>query len=1001
MSVRDLIVSIDFDDINIKSLLNIDDAMNEIEDGFKKMGSDIMGASKDFDKLGSSGSDAMKEVTKDADKTEDALDELGDVGKKSGDKIEDAMDDASDEIVDAKKKTDDLGDELDDTGKRGTKAGGAMVSAFKSVAVSLAAIFAFDKMKDLGVSMVEAAGEAEAMDAQFTQIFGKMEGTAQDTLNDLGKEFGTLPTRLKPTFTSVTSMFKGFGMSTKDSMKAASTSTTLAADAAAFYDISLDDAAGSLTSFLKGNTNAAESIGVFATAAGMADFASKELGKDWKKLDEGGKQLVRLKYVEKMQAAAGATGQAARESDGLENVLGNLRQSWTDLQAKLGVPLLEKAIPVMQKFADIMSNIDTDKIIGGFKAFGGYMSDTFGPILGLLKDEFNSLKDSLQSKIKIGDTSKILDGLKDGMQWIVDNWKGVKDGVLALGAAVLTFKGIMGGMAVIGTVTGLIKSYRAGTLLATNATLANNLAMLASPWTWVAVGVAALVAVGVLLYRNWDTVKAKALELWDSFLVLKDKGVEALKEKFGEFGDKLIEIKDGAIQYVHDKIDAFIDVLKENKDNITAVATALGIVFGPALVKTGIQAAVAGAKITVSFIGSLIATSAQAVRTGAVTTASFIGSMIRTSAQAVVTGSTVTASFIASMVATSAQAIRTGAVITAQFIATLVKSSAQALVTASVMTGSLIVSMVNFAVQGWRAAASIAAQTAAFVIQKGAMITSAVVTGTMTAAQWALNVAMSANPIGLIILGIAALIGVGILLYQNWETVKNKALDLWAAIRENPLLALAAGPIGAVIAAGVALYNNWDTVKATAISLWQTATEKFNSMKTNILTALQPVLDFFGSLMSKWDDFKSSISNFKMPSIKMPGWVGKVGSFLSGSHATGLERVPYDGYVAELHKDEAVLTATQSDALRAAGILTRNGDKPQLRMDEGQSPANISGDEISRTSNNQKTVNTFAPHFDITIEGGGSNADEIEAKTRKVVREETERFWKKMQIVTE
>lgn len=38
---------------------------------------------------------------------------------------------------------------------------------------------------------------------------------------------------------------------------------------------------------------------------------------------------------------------------------------------------------------------------------------------------------------------------------------------------------------------------------------------------------------------------------------------------------------------------------------------------------------------------------------------------------------------------------------------------------------------------------------------------------------------------------------------------------------------------------------------------------------------------------------------------------------LSGSHAAGLDRVPFDGYVAELHRDEAVLTAQEAEVWRA------------------------------------------------------------------------------------
>ena len=195
-----------------------------------------------------------------------------------------------------------------------------------------------------GYNAITAGAELQAMEAQIDQVFGALESDAMDAVNRLSEDFDMLPNRIKPAFTSMTSMFKGLGYDTTDAMKMAEDAVTLAADAAAFYDKSYEDANAALNSFLKGNYEGGEAIGLFANETQMAAYAAKELGMDWQNLDEAGKQLVRLDYAAAMQEAAGATGQAARESDSYANQMGNLKQAWTDFAAVIGEPLLEPII---------------------------------------------------------------------------------------------------------------------------------------------------------------------------------------------------------------------------------------------------------------------------------------------------------------------------------------------------------------------------------------------------------------------------------------------------------------------------------------------------------------------------------------------------------------------------------------------------------------------------------------------------------------------------------
>jgi len=59
-----------------------------------------------------------------------------------------------------------------------------------------------------------------------------------------------------------------------------------------------------------------------------------------------------------------------------------------------------------------------------------------------------------------------------------------------------------------------------------------------------------------------------------------------------------------------------------------------------------------------------------------------------------------------------------------------------------------------------------------------------IVQGLVTAAQWLWNIAMSANPIGIIIIAIAALVAAGIWLWKNWDKVVDFLKGLWINMKE-------------------------------------------------------------------------------------------------------------------------------------------------------------------------------------------------------------------------
>jgi len=63
--------------------------------------------------------------------------------------------------------------------------------------------------------------------------------------------------------------------------------------------------------------------------------------------------------------------------------------------------------------------------------------------------------------------------------------------------------------------------------------------------------------------------------------------------------------------------------------------------------------------------------------------------------------------------------------------------------------------------------------------------TMAVWTGVVTAAQWAWNAALTANPIGLVITGITAFGAIAYTVYKKWEPIKLFFKELWGTIKSG------------------------------------------------------------------------------------------------------------------------------------------------------------------------------------------------------------------------
>lgn len=297
--------------------------------------------------------------------------------------------------------------------------GGPLASAVKRIGSLIASAFAAKVVISFGKSCVEAAAQVKALNAQLEQTFGYLEGDARAAIASVAKESGILETRLQSTGTQIYAFAKSAGMDSGTALTMMQEALQVTADSAAFYDRSIEQTAESLRSFLKGNYANDAALGISCTQTTRNIAANKLYGKSFKELSEAQKQLTLLQMVKDANELSGAMGQAARESDGWENVTGNLKESWKQFKAALGAPLLQALVPIIKSITSAIERL-TEAVKGTAAAFSelfGWELSTGGAAADIAEDVKNA-EDEAQDEIeetaeKKEKTAKSLSGFDD------------------------------------------------------------------------------------------------------------------------------------------------------------------------------------------------------------------------------------------------------------------------------------------------------------------------------------------------------------------------------------------------------------------------------------------------------------------------------------------------------------------------------------------------------------------------------------------------------------
>lgn len=416
------------------------------------------------------------------------------------------------------------------------KIGPIVAKATKAAGVALVAFGAYG---------IKSAADLRVVEAQYGQAFQGVSKEADSMVDAMSKSFNILPERLKAPMSSFQSYFKGTGMEVNDSLAATEKAMTLAADSSAYYDKSIEDTSASLKGMMMGNYENGDAIGINTNATKIATAYNGKYGGSFEELSDAQKQNYILEYVNDIYELNGVMGQSERESKSFENVFGNLKSSISTFAAKVMEPFMDPLINAMQRASEWMSTAD-EKFFAFVETIKN--STAFQTLSEVVQMAIDKVKEFGESEAwativtafeDLGQAILDIDFVKlsEDIQAFLDKWGPL---IAGIAAGVASFKLITATVALFSAGLTILSATMAA-VTAAGGVMAFVMGLLTSPILLAALAIAALVAIGVLLWQNWDTIKAKLQEL-------KDKFIADWEELKTIVGDAMKKLKDSALE---------------------------------------------------------------------------------------------------------------------------------------------------------------------------------------------------------------------------------------------------------------------------------------------------------------------------------------------------------------------------------------------------------------------------------------------------------------------
>ena len=239
-------------------------------------------------------------------------------------------------------------------------------SAVKKIGLLIGGAFAVGKLVQFGKECVEFGSDLaevqNVVDVTFTTMSDKVNEFAKNAMTSAGLS-ETMAKRYVGTFGA---MSKSFGFSEAQAYDMSTALTQLTGDVASFYNISQDLAYIKLKSVFTGETETLKDLGVVMTQSALDQYAlANGYGKTTSAMTEQEKVALRLAFVQKQLSAA--SGDFIRTSDSWANQVRVMQLQLQSLKATVGQGLINIFTPVLKVINILLGKLAT--LANAFKSF--------------------------------------------------------------------------------------------------------------------------------------------------------------------------------------------------------------------------------------------------------------------------------------------------------------------------------------------------------------------------------------------------------------------------------------------------------------------------------------------------------------------------------------------------------------------------------------------------------------------------------------------------------